>query len=53
MFNKASKGGGSRQSLKFSKLEKAFAGADLVQMPWTGWKHDTFQSAKPLFLAAK
>jgi hypothetical protein len=36
-----------------SKLEKVFAGADLVQMPWTGWKHDTFQAINPLFSAAK
>jgi len=28
----------SRYSLNFSSWRKPFAGADLVQMPWTGWK---------------
>jgi hypothetical protein len=43
----------SRYSLNFSSWRKPFAGADLVQIPWTGWKYDTFQTGKPFFLAAK
>jgi hypothetical protein len=39
--------------VKFLQVGKGFAGADLVQMPWTGWKHDTFQAAKSFFSAAK